>query len=109
MRNNTVKEKVQASGIALGSFVLEFNTTGLARLAAGAGAEFLVYDMEHSGWSMETIRGLLATTPESIVPFVRVPATEYHFIARVLDLGAMGVMVPMVESVEQAEAIVQHA
>ena len=40
---------------------------------------------------------------------VRVPATEYHFIARVLDMGAMGVMVPMVESVEQARLIVQSA
>ncbi len=37
---------------------------------------------------------------------VRVPATEYHFLARVLDVGAMGVMVPMVESAEQARRIV---
>jgi 2-dehydro-3-deoxyglucarate aldolase/4-hydroxy-2-oxoheptanedioate aldolase len=39
------------------------------------------------------------------MPFVRVPAVEYHLIARVLDVGAMGVMLPMVSSVEQAEAI----
>jgi 2-dehydro-3-deoxyglucarate aldolase/4-hydroxy-2-oxoheptanedioate aldolase len=38
-----------------------------------------------------------------------VPATEYHFIARVLDMGAVGVMVPMVESAEQARRIVQSA
>jgi 2-dehydro-3-deoxyglucarate aldolase/4-hydroxy-2-oxoheptanedioate aldolase len=44
-----------------------------------------------------------------MVPMVRVPATEYHFIARVLDTGAMGVMVPMVESAEQAAAIVAAA
>jgi 2-dehydro-3-deoxyglucarate aldolase/4-hydroxy-2-oxoheptanedioate aldolase len=43
------------------------------------------------------------------VPVVRVPAAEYHFLARVLDMGAMGVMVPMVSNVEQAQRIVQSA
>src|SRR5581483_6655964 len=42
-----------------------------------------------------------------LVPMVRVPATEYHFLARVLDAGARGVMVPMVETGEQAKMIVQ--
>jgi 2-keto-3-deoxy-L-rhamnonate aldolase RhmA len=37
---------------------------------------------------------------------VRVPAGDYHFVARTLDAGAMGVMVPMVESAAQAKAIV---
>src|SRR5260221_12425411 len=38
---------------------------------------------------------------------VRVPATQYHSIARLLEAGAMGIMVPMVETVEQAELIVE--
>ena len=75
-----------------------------------AGAEFVIFDMEHTGWSIETIRRLLATTPAGgPVPFVRVPAVEYHFIARVLDCGAMGLMFPMVETVTQAETIEIHA
>ena len=41
---------------------LEFATTGFGRLTAEAGAEFAVYDMEHTGWSIETIRLLIATT-----------------------------------------------
>jgi 2-dehydro-3-deoxyglucarate aldolase/4-hydroxy-2-oxoheptanedioate aldolase len=56
---------------------------------------------------METIRMLMATTRVAdLVPLVRVPADDYDYIARVLDLGAMGVMVPMVESEEQARSIV---
>ena len=39
-------------------------------------------------------------------PLVRVPATEYHFVARALDVGALGVMVPLVDTAEQAERIV---
>ena len=43
--------------------------------------------MEHTGWSVETIRELIASTNSTaMVPVVRVPATEYHFIARVLDM-----------------------
>ncbi len=110
MRPNRVKARLSTGGVAVGTFLLEFATTGVARIAAGAGADFAVYDMEHTGWSMETIRMLVATTRATdLVPLVRVPATEYHFIARVLDLGALGVMVPMVESGEQAGRIVDFA
>ncbi|HWB08024.1 MAG TPA: aldolase/citrate lyase family protein [Pirellulales bacterium] len=110
MRANQVKQKLQSGGRSIGTFVFEFNTSGLGRLAAGAGAEFAVFDMEHSGWSVETIRTLIATTRVTdMVPMVRVPVTEYDFIARVLDVGAMGIMVPMVESAAQAATIVASA
>ena len=110
MKSNQVKQKIQAGGVALGTFLLEFNTTGIARIAAGAGAEFVVFDMEHTGWSIETIRMLIATAQSTdLTCIVRVPATEYHFIARALDMGADGIMVPMVESAAQAEKIVQCA
>ena len=66
--------------------------------------------MEHTGWSIETVRGLIATTRAAdAIPMVRVPATEYHLISRPLDVGAMGIMVPMVESAEQAQKIVTSA
>ena len=38
MRTNTVKQKILAGGTSIGTFVFEFNTTGIGRLAAGAGA-----------------------------------------------------------------------
>ncbi|MFQ5730853.1 MAG: HpcH/HpaI aldolase/citrate lyase family protein, partial [Planctomycetaceae bacterium] len=110
MRPNPVKQTLLAGGVSLGTFVFEFDSPGISRIAGVAGAEFLIFDMEHTGWSVETIRRLIAVTPPAgPMPFVRVPASEYHFIARVLDSGAMGVMVPMVESAEQAERIVRAA
>src|SRR4051812_44415648 len=110
MRPNKVKRALRAGGVALGTMVMEFATTGVARLAAEAGCDFVVFDMEHTGWSVETVRMLLAAArPADVVPVVRVPATQYHFVARALDVGAMGVMVPMVESEEQARQIVQFA
>ncbi len=110
MRENPVKRKIASGGVALGTMAFEFNTTGLARLAAGSGAEFCVFDQEHTGWSVETIRMLVATSGGTdLVPMVRVPTTQYHLIARVLDVGARGIMVPMVESPEQARLVVQSA
>ena len=106
MKANSVKQKLEQGGVSVGTFVFEFNTTGIARIAAGAGAEFVIFDMEHTGWSVETIRMLIATSGAAdIVPMVRVPATQYHFMARVLDMGARGIMVPMVESLEQAQLL----
>ena len=110
MRTNPVKQTLAQGGTAVGTMAFEFCTPGLARLAANAGADFIIYDMEHTGWSIETVRDLIASGDGApIVPFVRVPATQYHFIARVLDVGAMGIMVPMVGDAAQAEMIVQSA
>ena len=110
MEPNPVKQRLTQGGVALGTMVFEFATTGIARAAAAAGAEFVIFDLEHTGWSLETLRMLMATARGAgVVPMARVPATEYHFLARSLDVGAMGLMVPMVESAEQARRVVESA
>jgi 2-keto-3-deoxy-L-rhamnonate aldolase RhmA len=106
MRANQVKRTLAAGGVSIGTMVFEFSSTGIGRIIGAAGAEFVVYDMEHTGWSVETIRMLMATTRAAdTIPMVRVPGSDYHLIARALDLGAMGIMVPMVETAEQAAQI----
>ena len=110
MRSNPVTKKLQIGEVAIGTMAFEINSSGLGRLAATAGAEFVIFDMEHTGWSIETIRLLVATTRSAnIVPMVRVPATNYHFFSRTLDVGAMGLMVPMVSTAQQARVIVNSA
>jgi 2-keto-3-deoxy-L-rhamnonate aldolase RhmA len=109
MRHNPVKEKVVAGGHAFGTMIFEFFTPGIAQIAKHAGAEFILYDMEHAGAEIGTMKEQFAYCRGlDIVPMVRVPTTQYHFLSRVLDIGAMGVMVPMVETAEQAEAIVSY-
>ena len=104
---NTVKQKLAAGQPAFGSMVFEFFTPGIARLCANAGAEFVMYCMEHTGAGFETLKPQFALCRAiGVTPLVRVPATEYHFIARALDVGALGVMVPMVDTAEQAQRIV---
>ena len=110
MRENRVKRALLSGQRSLGTMIFEFPTTGIGRIAAEAGAEFVIYDMEHTGWSMETIRALMASSRAAdLAPMVRIPATQYNLIARPLDVGAMGLMVPMVETAEQAQLIVDSA
>jgi 2-keto-3-deoxy-L-rhamnonate aldolase RhmA len=110
MRPNRVKRALRDGGVAFGTMVFEFGTTGIGQIAAAAGADFAIFDLEHSGWSIETIRSLMATSRAAeLVPMVRVPAIQYHLLSRPLDVGAMGLMAPMVESAEQARLMVWSA
>lgn len=110
MRDNRVKQTLAAGGVSMGTMNIEFASTGIGRIMAAAGAEFCVFDMEHSGWSIETIRQVIATSRcADLVPFVRPPATKYHLISRALDVGAMGLVIPLVNSAEQARFAVESA
>src|SRR5688500_3767248 len=71
MRPNGVKRALRSGGSALGTMVFEFDTTGIARIAAEAGAEFVIFDTEHSGWSIRTVRDLIAASRcAEVVPLV---------------------------------------
>ena len=110
MRDNPVRAAVLAGEPVAGAMVFEFFTPGIATLLGQSGCRFAIYDMEHTGLSFETLKWLYATHRGlPIEPMVRVPRGEYTYIARALDVGATGVMVPMVESAEQARRIVESA
>jgi 2-keto-3-deoxy-L-rhamnonate aldolase RhmA len=106
MRPNPVRARLQAGGTAYGTMAFEFFTPGLMTILADAGADFVLLDTEHSGAGIETIKMQIAASRGlGIVPMVRVPGCHYHLIAPVLDAGAMGIMVPMVETPAQAQQI----
>jgi 2-keto-3-deoxy-L-rhamnonate aldolase RhmA len=110
MPENPLKAKLAAGETILGLMCFEFSTSGIARLAQAAGADFVMFDMEHTGWSMETMRQLLATTRATpVTPLIRVQAAERQFVSPALDLGAFGVMVPQVESADEARRLVEFA
>jgi hypothetical protein len=53
MRDNPLENKVLAGGSSFGPFAFEFYSPGLAQIAQEAGAEFILYDMEHSGCGID--------------------------------------------------------
>jgi 2-dehydro-3-deoxyglucarate aldolase/4-hydroxy-2-oxoheptanedioate aldolase len=110
VNENGVKHALSRGGFAFGAMLFEFSTPGIARIIAAAGADLVIFDQEHTGWEIGTLKPLLSSAMTSgVIPIVRVPAAEAHLIAAALDAGAAGVMVPMVENGTQAQAIVEAA
>ena len=108
MKPNAIKKDVLAGKTVAGAMIFEFFSPGMSALLANAGCRFVLYDMEHTGLGFETLKWLFSGCRGlPIEPMVRVPRGEYTWLARALDLGARGVMIPMVESPEQARSIVQ--
>jgi len=108
MRPNPVKARLAAGETLFGTMVFEFLSPGLPQILHGAGADFVFYDMEHSGFSYADVKNQLALCRGlDIVPLVRPRATTHEHTAQLLDLGAMGMLFQMVETPEQAEALVR--
>lgn len=107
MKTNRVREVLAAGRMPIGHMVMEFGTRGIARLLETADLDFVLYDMEHSGFEMDRVFDLIAWSKACpFAPFVRVPQGQYHFLARVMDAGALGVMVGNVETPDMARQIV---
>ena len=110
MIDNPIRRTLEQGGVAVGTMVMEFATPGIARVAASAGADFVLFDLEHTGYGIERMRWVLAAARVAdIVPFLRVPDGDYDLVARGLDIGAVGLMVPQVESAEEAAQVVAAA
>src|SRR5436190_15920711 len=107
---DAVRERLARGEAAFGTMAFEFFTPGLFAIAGQAGADFIILDTEHSGVGPDTIKAQIAAARgTNVEPYVRVPGNAHHLIAPILDAGALGVMVPLVETREQAEAIVPAA
>lgn len=110
MQGNRFKQMVAAGKVPVGHMIMEFATRGIARMLEAADVDFCLVDMEHSGFSVDVVADLMALfRGTAVTPFVRVPQPDYHFIARALDAGALGIMVPNVESGTVARDIVAAA
>ena len=105
-----LKQKVTALTEMRGAMVFEFFSPGIPIILKNAGCEFVIFDMEHGGLSLEQFKTLsIISNTNKIAPFIRIPEINYNYIARALDLGASGVMVPMVNTPDDAIKIVNSS
>ena len=110
MKPNRFQQAREEGRIPVGHMIMEFGTRGIAQILKTAGLDFAVIDMEHTGFSMSEVSNLIAWfKATSVAPIVRVPQIERHFIARILDAGALGIMVPDVKNSEQVQAVIKAA
>jgi 2-keto-3-deoxy-L-rhamnonate aldolase RhmA len=107
MHRNTVKDKLAADQLVLGLSVRVVRTPDAAKIAKAADHDFLFIDMEHSGLSFETVIDMsVAAIDTGITPIVRVIGHDHWLSSRVLDCGAMGVVVPHVDNAAEAKRAV---
>ena len=107
MRPNPVKRALKAGEPAIGTW-LSLGSITASRFMARAGWAWLTVDLEHSLVDWETATHMFASIADAgCVALARVPANRHDHIKRVLDNGAHGVVVPMVNTREEAEAAVR--
>jgi 2-keto-3-deoxy-L-rhamnonate aldolase RhmA len=107
MADYGLKEMSRDKRAKLGHFIVEFATPGIGHILKSAGCDFVLFDLEHSGFGFETVKSTLRYFEAAQLPaIVRVPSLEYHHIARAMDMGAEGLMLPMVGNADQARHIV---
>jgi 4-hydroxy-2-oxoheptanedioate aldolase len=109
MRTNPVKEKLRRGEVSFGTW-LSLGDLYATRVLARMGFDWLTLDIEHSAidWSQATTI-FAAIADAGCVPLARVPEGSHHYIKRVLDAGAWGIVVPMVDTVEQAKIAIAAA
>jgi len=109
MKRNGVKAALRRGEPQIGTW-LSFGDVFTARLMARVGFPWLTVDLEHSPIDWQTASLMFATIADSgCVPLARVPRGDHDLIKRVLDGGAMGIVVPMVDTVEQAKTAIAAA
>lgn len=104
-----LKEQCRTRSPKFGHFIVEFATPGIGHILKNAGCDFALFDTEHSGFGFETIKnGLRAFEAAQLPAIVRVPSKAYDHMARAADMGAEAIMVPMVDTAEEARELVSN-
>lgn len=109
MKTNPVKRALAAGKPTFGAW-LSLGDLYATRIMARMGFEWLTLDLEHSAidWSQAAMI-FAAVADAGCVPLARVPQGSHDYIKRVLDAGAWGIVVPMVNTVEQARVAIAAA
>jgi 2-keto-3-deoxy-L-rhamnonate aldolase RhmA len=103
---NAAKRKMQAGGVALGFGVHHLRTSAVPMLAKASGHDWLFIDTEHGAFSVQEATQLcIAALPHGITPIVRVCAGALDEGTRALDNGALGIVVPHVDTAKEARRI----
>ena len=98
MRINRTKQILSQGKTAVGISHSQLRTPDVERMMAAAGMDWVFIDTEHGGMSIETIQDLVQFTLQTpMTPVVRVADFQYDLVARVLDVGAEGVIFPRCE------------
>ena len=103
---NPARERLQAGELALGVGIRQSRTVDIAAIMKACGYDWLFLDLEHNSMDLDTaVQISVAALGAGIAPIVRVPAGQFWLATRVLDGGALGIVMPHVDTAEEAREI----
>lgn len=103
------RELTQMRGLKVGTYLGEFAAPGIGQILKVSGCDFAFVDLEHSGFTFETLKAILRWLHDAgIASVVRPPSKEYHHISRSLDVGAQALAPAMIASAEEAQRLVDY-
>jgi 2-keto-3-deoxy-L-rhamnonate aldolase RhmA len=106
LTTNTTKQRLQSGKTALGFGVHHLRTSATPVLAAATGHDWIFIDAEHGAFNIQEITQLcIAALPTGVTPIVRVCAGALDEATRALDNGALGIVVPHVDTAAEAMRI----
>ena len=106
----SLKKQITDLNNIRGAMIFEFFSPGIPIILKNAGCQFIIFDMEHGGLSLEQFKTLaIISNANEIAPLIRIPEVNYNYVARALDLGAAGIMAPMVNTKKEALKIIQSS
>jgi len=105
---NTVKLKLQAGEQVVGGTVTTADLNIYCSMAS-SGFDFLWIEMQHSPLTYQEVATMIRACPGPAIPFIRVPTDSEGDIQKAVDIGALGVIVPMVETIEKISNAITYA
>ena len=110
MMIESLKKKFLNKEPIKGAMIFDFFSPGIPYVIKNAGCEFVIYDMEHGGLTLNKFKELsLISKGIGLNPMIRIPEISYNYISRSLDLGANGIMIPMVNNQKEALEILKYS
>ena len=108
LKPNRVKRILKEGGVCYGTMFRLLNSPHAISLGAAAGWDYVILDAEHGDYNSSQIANLsLVAKYEEITILLRVPDKEYHLMARPLDLGIEGLVLPRVDTPQQVDEIIR--
>jgi 2-keto-3-deoxy-L-rhamnonate aldolase RhmA len=105
-----IKKRLQNGELALGTMISEVRNPNVAYILAQSGFDFFIIDNEHGTYSSETVSNIIAAARGAgISAIVRIPEIRRECVLKPLDSGAAGLLVPQVNTADEAEEVVRHA
>ena len=106
---NHTKQQLDAGKLAIGMGMRVLRSVDAGMIAKTTGFDWLFIDMEHSSMDVDQASQVAVTAMAmGVTPIVRVPGKEHHHASRLLDAGAQGIVVPHVDTAEEAARVVSH-